>query len=114
MRVARRVAFGFTGLCLLLAVVTMLGSTTLTFTAGSTSTTTDCGSAAFPRSMNDLRNTDAAANCVGQTPASLALYAVLLACLGLAIIAVTSRASMNSRAEDDHATQDPARAGTSP
>lgn len=96
MHVVRRAAFAFTALCLVLAVVTMLGSTTLTFTAGSASTV-DCGSAAFPKSSDDFDSADDAANCAGQTSASVALYCVLLAGLGLGVIAATSRSTSASR-----------------
>lgn len=101
MRTARRLAFAFTALCLLLAVVSLLGSTSLTFSSGATSSTVDCGSAAFPKSLIGFANTDDAANCAGQTPASLALYSVLLAGLGLGVIAATSRATSARTATQD-------------
>lgn len=114
MRVARRVAFGFTAICLLLAVITMLGSTTLTFSTGSTSSTVNCGSPAFPRSLIDFDSTDDAANCAGHTPASLALYFVLLAGLGLGAIAVTLRGTSTSRGEQRPSAQKSAHVSTSP
>jgi hypothetical protein len=91
MRVARSVAFVFTVLCLAAAAVTMLSSTT--FTAGSSSTV-DCGSAAYPKSLSDFESTDDAANCAGQTSASPALYLVLLAGVGFGIFAATSRSGV--------------------
>jgi hypothetical protein len=85
-------------LCLLLAVVALLGTTRMVFTAGDTSATVDCGSPAFPNELIDLRDADAAANCAGQTSASVALYAVLLAGLGLGAIAITSRGTSKESA----------------
>lgn len=90
MRNARRVAFIFTSLCLILAVVSMLGSTSVTFATGATSTRVECGSPALPMSLIDFSSPDHAANCAGQTPASLALVLVVLAGVGLGVIAATS------------------------
>lgn len=112
MHVVRRVAFAFTALCLVLAVVTMLGSTTLTFTAGSSSTV-DCGSAAFPKSLDDFETTDDAANCAGQTSASTAMYSVLLAGLGLGVVAATSRSTSNSRGGERPSAHEPSHSSPS-
>lgn len=90
MRYARRLAFVFTALCLLLAVVSMLGSTSITFSTGATSSTVECGSPAFPKSLIDFNSPDDAANCAGQAPASLALVSVLLAGVGLGVSAATA------------------------
>lgn len=97
MRVARMLAYALTALCLVVAAVTLTSSTTLTFTAGSSSTQTDCGSPAFPTALDDFDNVDDAANCAGQASASVALYAVLLAGLGLVVIAATSRSTSSRR-----------------
>jgi hypothetical protein len=90
-RPARNIAFAFTAACLLLALVTLLAPTSSTFSAGTTSSTVDCGSPAFPRSQVDVDSPDDAANCVGQTSASLALWSVVLGALGLGAIAITSQ-----------------------
>lgn len=96
MRVARGVAFVWTALCLAFAAVVLLSSTTLTFTAGS-SFTVDCGSPAFPNTLDDFESTDDAANCAGRTSAAPALYSVLLAGVGLVAIAGTARSKSRGR-----------------
>lgn len=109
--VAAAVAVVFTALCLGFAVVALLDSTTLTFTAGRSSTV-DCGSPAFPNSMDDLGSTDDAANCAGQTSAAPALYAVLLAGAGLVAVAVTARRTSPERGPDRTPAGDQAAAGS--
>jgi hypothetical protein len=113
-RATRNIAFDFTAICLGRAVVTLLGSTTFTISTGATSSTVDCGSPAFPRSLIDFDSPDDAANCAGQTPAALPLYAVLLAGLGLGAIAVTSRSASSRRARQRPDARDPAAVPNSP
>jgi hypothetical protein len=97
MRIARAVAFMFTVACLVVAAVSLLGSTGGTFTAGSQSTGWDCGSAAFPKTLDDFDDPDDAANCAGRAPASVALYSIALAGVGLGAVAITSRAAPTRR-----------------
>jgi hypothetical protein len=107
-RITRRIAFVVAAVCLVVAAVVLLAPTRLTFSAGPTSSSVDCGSPAFPRTLIDFASADDAANCVGQTSASIALYAVLLAGLGLGLIALTSRdgssASVSQPAVHDDGT----------
>lgn len=98
-RLLRRVAFFVTAISLALAAYTMLASTSLEFSNVATSSTVDCGSPAYPRSLGDLGSTDDAANCAGQTSAAVALYFVLLAGLSLSVIALTSRATTIDQSE---------------
>ena len=91
MRVARNLAAAFTVLSLIAAAVLMLNSTSMTFCAGNDCRTVDCGSPAFPKALNDFERPDDAANCAGATSASASLYSVVLAGLGLGVVAVTSR-----------------------
>lgn len=104
MGVVGKVAFAFTALCLAFAAITLLSSTTVTFTAGSSSTV-DCGSAAFPNSLEDFESADDAANCAGATSASLALYSVLLAVVGLAVIAGTWRSTVKQAGNEGRPRQ---------
>lgn len=67
------------------------------FTAGAQSTGWDCGSAAVPTTLDDFDNPDDAANCAGRTPASVALYSIALAGVGLGAVAITSRAAPTRR-----------------
>lgn len=90
-RVTRNLAAAFTVLCLIAAAVLMLSSTSMTFCAGADCRTVDCGSPAFPKALIDLESPDDAANCAGATPASASLYSLLLAGVGLGVVAVTSR-----------------------
>jgi len=97
MRVAKNVALAFTVVCLLAAAGSMLSSTGLTFCAGDC-TTVDCGSPAFPKTLIDFGDLEEggagvgnAANCAGVPSASVALYCVLLAMVGLGVVAVTTR-----------------------
>lgn len=91
MRITRNFAAAFTVLCLVAAAVMMLNSTSTTFCAGADCRTVDCGSPAFPKTLIDFESPDDAANCAGETSASAALYSVLLAGVGLGVVAVTSR-----------------------
>lgn len=100
MRIARAIAFTFTALCLVVAVWSLVVPVEQSFTAGASSRSYGCGSAAFPKQLIDFgeNGVEDAANCAGGTPASVALYAVVLAGVGLAVVAATSwrsaRASM--------------------
>lgn len=90
MRIARIAAFAFTALCLVIAGVDLLGSRTMKSGYGPDPYTLDCGSPAFPKAAIDL-DPAMATNCVGETPAPLALYSVLLAGVGLGVVGITSR-----------------------
>lgn len=94
MRVARIVAFGLTALCLLVAALSLVLSTTYTSgvkrTTDGASHSWTCGSPAFPKTRLEFERMDDVLNCSGGTPASTALYAVLLAALGLGAAALTS------------------------
>jgi hypothetical protein len=84
-------------ICLVVAMVDLLGSTTMTFSNldGSEPRTVNCGSTAFPKSTIDFQGSEDpvsdAANCAGQTSGDVALYAVLLAGAALVVVALTSR-----------------------
>lgn len=99
MRIARVVAFGFTALCLAVAVWSLVVPVEQSFTAGASSRSYGCGSAAFPKQLIDFGENGVgdAANCAGGTSASVALYAVVLAGFGLGAVAVTCRRSERSR-----------------
>ena len=90
MRAARAVAAAFTVVCLVVSALSMLSSVSVTTCAGSCSTV-DCGSPAFPKTLIDFDNPDDAANCAGVPSASVGLYGVLLAGLGLGAVAVAAR-----------------------
>lgn len=90
MRRARFVAFAFTTLCLVVATVSLVLPTESTFTRGTESYTWTCGSAAFPKTAAEFDRSDDILNCTGATPASTALYAVILAGVGLGVVALTS------------------------
>jgi hypothetical protein len=96
-RRARNVALAVIAICVLVAMVDLLGSTTIVSANldGSGPRTVHCGSSAFPKALIDFQDggdpvTDAA-NCAGQTSAEVALYAVLLAGVALAVAVFTSR-----------------------
>lgn len=91
MRAARNFAIAFTVVCLIVAAASMLSSTKLTFCAGSDCSTVDCGSPAFPKALIDFDSPDDAANCAGVPSASVALYGVFLAGLGLGAVVLTAR-----------------------
>lgn len=91
MRATRTAAAAFTVVCLLIAGYSMLSSTSLQTCVGSTCSTVDCGSPAFPKALFDFDSPDDAANCAGATSASVGLYGVLLAGLGLGVLALTAR-----------------------
>jgi hypothetical protein len=86
MRIARAVAFTFTAVCLVVAAGWLLAPVEQSFSAGAASRSYRCGSAAFPKQLIDFgeNRVGDAANCAGGAPASVALYAVVLAGLGLA------------------------------
>lgn len=91
MRIARAAAFTFTALCLVVAVWSLIVPVEQSFTAGASSRSYGCGSAAFPKQLIDFGENGVgdAVNCAGGTPASVALYAVVLAGVGLAAVALT-------------------------
>lgn len=91
MRVTRNLAAAFTVLSLIAAAVLMLSSTSMTFCVGADCRTVDCGSRAFPNALIEFESPDDAANCAGATSASAPLYSVLLAGVGLGVVALTSR-----------------------
>jgi len=90
MRVARTVAFAFTGLCLVVAALSLVLPTKSTVRTGSESYSWTCGSAAFPKTTVEFDRMADILNCSGGTPASTALYAVILAAVGLGAVALTS------------------------
>ena len=90
MRIARIVAFVFTGLCLIVAVLSLVMPTESTFSTGAERYSWTCGSAAFPKRHTEFDRMDDVLNCTGGTPASAALYTVVLAGLGLGVVALTS------------------------
>lgn len=90
MRIARIAAFSLTGLCLVVAVLTLMMPTKSTFRTGAESYSWTCGSAAFPKSSAEFDRMDDIVNCTGATPASTALYAVILATFGLGVAALAS------------------------
>jgi len=90
MKVARIVAFVVTVLCLAAAVLSLVLPTKSTFDTGSKSYSWSCGSAAFPKTHEEFDRMDDILNCVGDTPASAALDAVVLAGLGLVALAFTT------------------------
>lgn len=90
MKVARNVAFAFAGLCLIVAVLMLMMPTKGSFSAGTASHSWTCGSAAFPKTSDEFDRMDDIVNCTGGTPASIALYAVILATFGVAAAALAS------------------------
>lgn len=92
MRIAKVGAFTFTAVCLAVAALALLAPTTMTFCAGEDCSTLSCGSAAFPKSLWDFDQVGDAANCAGRTSASVGLYGLALAGVGLVATAITSRA----------------------
>lgn len=92
MRIARIVAFAFAFLCLGLGAVSLLFPTTMSFTAGANHHEWSCGSPAFPKDLADFgpEGIEDATNCAGGTGAAPALYALVLAGIGLAVATFTT------------------------
>lgn len=91
MRIARIGAFIFTAVCLVFAAVSLLLPAKMTFCVGGACSTVSCGSPAFPKALIDFDQIEDATNCAGQTSASIGLYGVVLAGLGLGAVTITSR-----------------------
>ncbi len=91
MRVVRIVALAVAILALAFAAFSLLTPTTLTFCAGGDCSSVSCGSPAHPKALIDFDDVGDAANCAGQTSASMALYAVIVAVVGLIAAALASR-----------------------
>ncbi len=91
MRVVRIVALTVAIVALAVATFSLLTPTTLTFCAGGTCSSVSCGSPARPKALIDLDDIEDAANCAGQTSASVALYAVIVAVAGLIAATLASR-----------------------
>lgn len=92
MRIARVGAFIFTAVCLGIAAVSLLLPAKQTICVGGECSTVSCGSPAFPKSLIDFGSDqiEDATNCAGGTPASMGLYGVVLAGVGLGAIVATS------------------------
>jgi len=92
MKATRIVAFACTFLFLGLGAASLLLPVEMTVTAGADSRSWSCGSAAFPDQLMDFgpERVDDATNCAGGTPASAALFAFVLAGVGLAVVALAT------------------------
>lgn len=91
MRIAKIGAFIFTAVCLVIAAVSLLLPVEMTTCVGGDCSTVSCGSPALPRALINFDQIDDATNCAGQTSASIGLYGVVLAGLGLGVVTITSR-----------------------
>lgn len=95
---ARIGAFIFTAASLVVAAISLLGPAKQTICIGRECSTVSCGSPAFPKALIDFGpgKAEDAANCAGSTPATIGLYGVVLAGVGLGAVALTSRRATRS------------------
>ena len=95
MRIVRRVALVVCAISLVLAAWSLTQPTKMTFGGGETRII-DCGSPAAPKDLIQFDSDDYvvnardAANCAGAPSAEFGLYAVGLALLSLAVVAIAS------------------------